>query len=110
MMIMPSYFLPELIIPIEKIGDFCQRWGIIELSLFGSVLRDDFHDESDVDVLIQFDHDHHYKLSDWLTMGDELETLFERDVDMIDKEALLQSRNYLRRNAILNTAQVIYAR
>jgi len=45
---------PKLVVPIDRIAEFCRRWKITELALFGSVLRDDFRPDSDVDVLVTF--------------------------------------------------------
>lgn len=99
----------KVIIPKEKIFDFCQRWKIAEFSLFGSVLREDFHPDSDVDVLISFAPETRYGLFDLVDMEDELKRLFGRDVDMVEKEAIIQSENYIRRKNILENTEVIYA-
>ena len=99
----------KITIPKEKIFDFCQRWKIAELSLFGSVLREDFHANSDVDVLISFAPETRYGLFDLVDMEDELKNLFGRDVDMVEKEAIIQSENYIRRKNILENTEVIYA-
>jgi uncharacterized protein len=89
-----------------QIAAFCQRWKIIEFALFGSVLRNDFRPDSDIDVLITFAPDPGWSLFDWMDMKDELETLFEREVDIADKEGL---KNPYRQHEILRTHQVIYA-
>lgn len=96
-------------LPMDAIREFCQRWGIVEFALFGSVLREDFNDDSDIDVLVQFREDKRLTLFDLVEMGDELETIFGRKVDLIDRKGIEESRNYLRRKEILNSAQVIYA-
>jgi len=96
-------------LPIETIRAFCERWGVREFALFGSVLREDFSAESDVDVLLKFREDVRYSLFDLVRMGDELETIFGREVDIVDRLAVEKSRNNIRRRAILNNAQVIYA-
>ena len=96
-------------IPIDKIADFCQRWKITEFAFFGSVLRDDFRPDSDVDILVAFDPDAHRTLFDMVDMQDELEAMFGRKVDLVSKGGIERSRNYLRRKAILNSAQIIYA-
>ncbi len=96
-------------IPTDKIANFCQRWKITEFALFGSVLRDDFRPDSDVDILVTFDPDAHRTLFDMVDMQDELEAIFGRKVDLISKRGIERSRNYLRRKAILNSAQIIYA-
>ncbi|MBD2313504.1 nucleotidyltransferase domain-containing protein [Desertifilum sp. FACHB-1129] len=99
-------------IPIDykKIIEFCQRWQIAELALFGSVLRDDFQlDSSDIDVLVVFADEVKNTIEDLLDMEDELKTIFGRDVDLVERRIIEQSRNYLRRQAILNSAKAIYA-
>ena len=95
-------------IPKTKIADFCKRWQISEFALFGSVLRSDFNPESDVDVLISFLPDAHITLFDMVKMQEELQTIFKREVDLISKRGVENSRNYLRRKNILNAAQVIH--
>ena len=99
----------HIAVPMQAIRAFCQKWHIVEFALFGSVLRDDFTDQSDVDVLVRFAEDTHYTLFDLVTMGDELEAIFGRKVDLIDRQAVERSRNYLRRRIILDSAEVIYA-
>jgi len=89
-----------------QIAEFCQRWKVIEFALFGSVLRDDFRPDSDIDVLLTFAPNPSWSLFDWVDMKDELETLFGRKVDIADKEGL---KNPYRRHEILRTHQVIYA-
>ncbi len=106
---MAEAILSNIRLPMDAIRAYCQKWGIFEFALFGSILRDDFDDESDIDVLVQFREGVRYNLSDLIQMGNELETIFGRDVDLIDKQAIASSRNYLRRKIILDSAQVIYA-
>src|SRR3989338_742978 len=89
----------------EKIAEFCRRHHIGRLSLFGSVLRDDFRPESDVDVLVEFEPGHVPGL-DFFTMAEDLTTIFGRKVDLVEKTGL---RNPFRRYAILKTRQIIYA-
>ena len=95
-------------IQIDKIAAYCRRWHIKEFSLFGSVLGDYYRDDSDVDVLVTFAPNETYTLLQLTTMQDELEVLFGRPVDLLDKQAVLESPNYIRRRAILDSAQVIY--
>ena len=95
----------KIIVPQEKIAEFCQRWNIIEFSLFGSVLRDDFNTQSDVDVLVVFAENAEIGLFDIAQMQIELEELYRRPVDVIEKASL---RNPYRREEILKTAQVVY--
>src|SRR5436305_1542205 len=63
-------------IPEEKIQEFCRRWKVTEFSLFGSVLRDDFRPDSDVDVLVTFSPDAHWRYYHILDMKDELKEIF----------------------------------
>jgi hypothetical protein len=92
-----------------QIDEFCDRWHVAELALFGSVLRSDFKpDQSDVDVLVTFDSDYAWTFDAAFQMREELMTLFQRKVDLISRKSLEQSSNWLRRNHILNSAQVIY--
>jgi predicted nucleotidyltransferase len=89
-----------------QIADFCQRWKITEFALFGSVLRDDFRPDSDIDVLVTFESELSSTWDDWLKMQEEIETLFGRKVDLVCKKYL---KNPYRRYEILRTHQVIYA-
>jgi predicted nucleotidyltransferase len=90
----------------DRIGDFCRRWSVTEFALFGSVLRTDFGPDSDVDVLVTFAPDAPWTLWDLSRMRAELEAIFGRDVDLIEKKAL---RNPYRRQAILADHRVVYA-
>ena len=94
-------------IPRDKIADFCQRWKISEFALFGSVLREDFGPESDVDILVTFTPDARWGLFALARMEQELATILDRKVDLVSRRGLEASRNYIRRNAILRSAQVI---
>lgn len=96
-------------VPREAIAEFCKRWRIVEFSLFGSVLRDDFGPDSDIDVLIEFEKGEKHTLFDLVQMEDELQSIFRRKVDLLTKQAVETSRNYLRRKKILDTAEVTYA-
>ncbi|GAB4318918.1 MAG: nucleotidyltransferase family protein [Leptolyngbyaceae cyanobacterium] len=99
----------QLNLPMEQIAEFCQKWQVTEFALFGSVLRDDFHPDSDIDVMVKFHPDAHPKFSTLDQMETELKTIFHRDVDLITRQGIESSRNYLRRHEILSSAQVIYA-
>ena len=96
----------QILIPQEKIRDFCRRWKIVEFGLFGSVLREDFHHDSDIDVLVTFSPDAHHSLFDLARMEEELGVLFGRKVDLVEKAAI---RNPFRRHAILKSLEVVYA-
>ena len=93
-------------IPKKKIAEFCRRWKVVEFSLFGSILREDFRPESDVDILVTFASGAQVSLFDLVQMKIELESMFGRSVDVVEKDAL---RNPFRKREILNTAQVVYA-
>ena len=95
-------------VPRERIAAFCQRWGIRELALFGSVLRDDFGAESDIDVLVTYQPGREWTLADYMQMHDELEAILGRRVDLVNRRAVERSANPVRRRAILESARVIY--
>jgi uncharacterized protein len=90
----------------EQIEAFCRKWKIRELALFGSVLRDDFRPESDVDVLVEFEAGHHPGYRGWNRMIEELEALFGRRVDLVRKELVV---NPYRRRHILQHQEILYA-
>ncbi len=93
---------------MPAIAEFCKKWQIREFALFGSVLRDDFRPDSDVDVLVTFVEHAPWSLFDFVDMQNELKALFGRDVDFVSKRGIESSRNYLRRQSILDSARVIY--
>ncbi len=95
-------------LPIDRddIVDFCRRWKITELSLFGSVLRDDFRPDSDVDVLVTFAADAPWSLFDLVTMREQLGQMFGREVHLVEQAGL---RNPFRRQAILSDKEEIVA-
>jgi uncharacterized protein len=93
----------------EVLSRFCERWKIQELALFGSVLRDDFKPESDVDVLVTFGTDADWSLLDHVRIQKDLEALLGREVDLVSRRGIERSANWIRRQAILDTAETIYA-
>jgi uncharacterized protein len=101
--------MPNIAIEYDKetLREFCRRWNIIEFSLFGSVVRDDFALESDVDVLVTLAPDAPWSLSNWLQMQRELERLFQRRVDLIERDAVEHSENRFRKRAILSSAVML---
>ena len=90
----------------ERIAEMCRKWRIAELSLFGSILRDDFGRDSDVDLLVVFEPDDPWDLWDLMHCENEFAALFGRKVDLVEKSAL---RNRFRRHEILKTSQLLYA-
>jgi predicted nucleotidyltransferase len=99
----------QIELPREKITEFCKKWKIREFSFFGSVLRDDFRPDSDIDVLVTFEEDARHTLFDLVHMQDELKQIFGRDVDIVSRRGIESSRNRIRREAIINSAEAIYA-
>ncbi len=93
---------------LEQIAALCQQWQITELALFGSILRDDFRPDSDVDLLVTFAPDAKLSVLDLVELEHHFADLFGREVDVIEKETIETSPNWIRRNEILNTATVIY--
>lgn len=98
----------QLDLPMDAIKAYCEKWGIQEFALFGSILRPDFHEDSDVDVMVTFDETARPTLFSLVRMTDELEALFGREVDLVDRQAVEASPNYIRRKEVLGTAEVIY--
>jgi len=95
-------------VPEQQIADFCRRWKVTELALFGSVLRENFEPESDVDVLATFAPNPGWSIFDHLHMEEELKAVFRRNVDLVSRQAIEESYNPIRRKVILESAKVIY--
>ena len=93
----------------EAIAAFCRKWKIKELALFGSVLREGFRPESDMDVLVTFQANARWSLLDHVQMQDELSEVFGRTVDLVTRRSVEASENWIRRNAILTSAESVYA-
>ena len=101
--------IKNLELPAEVIADVCRKHDVEELSIFGSVLRDDFGSHSDVDFLVVFkDNDAGPWLSKFMDLEEELSRVLGRRVDLVDKRGVEQSENYIRRRHILSSARVIY--
>ena len=97
---------PKINIPQEQIEVFCKKWRIKEFALFGSVLREDFRPDSDVDVLVTFEPDGGITFNNRVEMSDELAGIFGREVDLVEKNTI---RNPFRRYEILTNKEVVYA-
>jgi predicted nucleotidyltransferase len=95
-------------LPRDRIADFCRRWKIRELAVFGSFLSDDFRSDSDLDFLYRFSEDAHWSLLDLDRMDQELAAIIGRDVDLVSRSGVERSRNFIRRRNILSTAEPIY--
>ncbi|OGO27568.1 MAG: hypothetical protein A2Z16_01270 [Chloroflexi bacterium RBG_16_54_18] len=91
------------------IAEFCRRWLIAELAVFGSALREDFNADSDIDLLVSFAPEARWSLLDHIQMEEELSGLLGRPVDLVSKRAVSRSDNWIRRKAILENARIIYA-
>ena len=96
---------PRIQMPHERIAEFCRKHRIRRLAFFGSVLRDDFRPDSDVDVLVEFEPEAHVTMFTLSRLQRELETIFARPVDFVLKDGLKRRI----RNSVLASAQVIYA-
>jgi uncharacterized protein len=96
-------------LPLDGIAEVCRKHEVEQLEVFGSVLRDDFRPESDVDFLVVFQNDDY---GPWMSklqeLQDDLERLLNREVDVVDRRGIERSENWIRRRHILSTAKVIY--
>lgn len=104
-----SESLLRLKVSPDALEAWCAKWKVVELAFFGSVLREDFRPDSDVDVMVVFAADAQWTLFDFSAMADDLEETIKRHVDLLTRRSVEQSRNPLRQKEILQTAQVIYA-
>ncbi len=95
-------------IPVEPLHDFCQRWKVSELAVFGSALHENYKLDSDLDLLISFEKDSQWGFFDLVNMESELGIIFNKKIDLVEKTAISSSENYLRRKGILENAQIIY--
>jgi hypothetical protein len=95
-------------VPQDRIAEFCRRWKVSELCLFGSALREDFRPESDVDLLVTFSPGISWGFDEFLEMKEELEKLFGRAVDLIERHLVEGSENYIRRKHILSHLEPLY--
>jgi predicted nucleotidyltransferase len=91
-----------------EVAAFCRRWRVRELAVFGSALREDFRPDSDVDVLVTFEPEANWGLLEQATMESELAALLGRRVDLVGRRAIERSANWIRRKAILDSAEVVH--
>ncbi len=98
-----------LTLPLDRIAELCRRYQVTELSIFGSLLREDFGPGSDIDFLVVFQGDDY---GPWMgklqRLEEDLSALLGRAVELVAKESVVRSENWIRRDQILKTAQVIY--
>jgi uncharacterized protein len=95
-------------LPMDQVAEFCRKWQIQELSLFGSYLRDDFRPDSDLHFLYTFADGAGWSLFDLVTMDHELEAIVGRRVDLVDRRTIERSENWIRRREILAKTEVLY--
>ena len=95
-------------LPYDALADYCRRWKITKLEVFGSILRDDFGPESDVDFLVTFDPAARWTLFDAIHAQDELAALVGRPVDLVSRRPIEKSENWMRRRLILDSARMLY--
>jgi predicted nucleotidyltransferase len=106
----PNQIEQRLNVSLADIIGFCQRWQITELAVFGSILREDFKADSDLDFLVTFAPDANIGLFDLYDLEEELKSIVGRDVDVVFKNSIASSKNWIRRRNILSTAEVIYGK
>jgi predicted nucleotidyltransferase len=91
------------------LADFCRRWGVSELAVFGSAVRQDFRPDSDLDVLVSPSAGVVWTLLELSDMRDGLASLAGRPVDLVVRRAVERSPNWIRRREILDSAEILYA-
>ncbi|MYC29870.1 MAG: nucleotidyltransferase [Chloroflexi bacterium] len=92
----------------DNLAEFCQRWKITELSVFGSVLRDDFGPDSDIDLLVRYAPNVRRRLADHTRLEEELTSMLGRKIDLCSKLGIEHSRNWLLKKIILESAELLY--
>ena len=100
--------MPNIKLPHKELTEFCRRWQVQELSLFGSVLTEAFNENSDIDMLVKFSKDARRTLFDVVTMECEMQDMLKRKVDLVMKDGIAASKNIRRKNEILSSAKVVY--
>ena len=93
----------------EALRAFCRKWMVRELCVFGSILRDDFRQDSDVDFLADFEEDAEWDLLDHMDMQDELSRIVGRGVDLLTRYSIETSENPYLKKSILGSAEPIVA-
>jgi predicted nucleotidyltransferase len=99
----------RLDLPCDAIAALCRQYGVVELSVFGSALRDDFRPDSDVDFMAVFvGGDYGPWMSRLTSFESDLSRLLGRKADVSPREAIEHSENYIRRRHILESAKAVY--
>lgn len=96
-------------LPLERVAEFCTKWGVVEFAIFGSSAIGAQQPDSDLDVLVTFSEASTATLLDLVEMQTELESLVGRRVDLVSRRAVERSGNYLRKTSILESARVLFA-
>ena len=105
---METLSLGTVTVDRNALAEVCRKWGIKSVALFGSVLRDDFTSESDIDLLLEYFPDSRISLFDYGYMNEDFQRVFGREVDLVQAEGLRTSRNYIRRENIFSSARQFY--
>jgi uncharacterized protein len=95
-------------VPDAAVADFCRKWRVTQIEVFGSALREDFRPDSDVDLLVTFERGSQADLFDLIKMRDEMSELIGRPADLFERAGVEKSRNPYRKQAILSSAQPVY--
>ena len=103
----PPSLMPAL--PMAAIAEFCRRWKVLKLEAFGSALRADFGPQSDVDFLVTFETSARWSLFDLVDAETELSGIVGRPVDLVEREPIEKTLNWIRRQGILSSVRTIYA-
>ncbi len=99
---------PDIQLAEASIESFCRKWRITRLELFGSALRDGLGPDSDIDFLVSFAPDAQISLFDLMHIESEMAEMVGRKVHLVCRESVEQSRNWIRRRAILESAEPYY--
>ncbi len=92
----------------DSIAAFCRRNHIRSFAFFGSVLRDDFGPDSDLDILVEFEQGQEPDLMGLVTIESELAEIFGHKVDLVERRSVERSENYIRRRHILQSVEAVY--
>lgn len=92
----------------EEIARFCRAWKIRKLRAFGSITTDRFRPDSDIDLVVDFEPGTRHTLIQLAQMEEELERIFGRKIDLLTRQAVENSRNYIRKKSILSSMECIY--
>lgn len=93
----------------EVLRAFCEKWGVAELAVFGSVLRDDYRPDSDIDFLVTWAPGVKRTVWEMFDMKDELAALYHRTIGLAQRQVVERDFNPIRRRNILDSARVLYA-